>query len=358
MPFRKSSVAPTACLAAVGLFYPFASAQTPGGNPLDTLPMPQLPREQKADPGITILPSQLEAQPRRSLNVTPQRFQIEGVHAISFDEVANLFKPLAGQTVTVARIAEVSREVTALYKQQGYALSFAFVPEQDFKNGVVRIVAVEGYAANVKIEGDPGRAETLLREIAANLQQDRPLRLASFERYTQLMAQMPGLKVEASATPPSTTDGAGMLVLKVVRQPYLVALATDVRGSRPRVVATGILNDPFTGGSRLTASTMLGAFKGEHFGAASYSQMVGSEGLTLKAEMSLYRGNPDAHLDTPPLIQRETDYKRLEFSAQYPLILSRSESLTLSGGIYGVGNADNYTNPANGVMLTDEVNVR
>ncbi|AYQ29229.1 MULTISPECIES: ShlB/FhaC/HecB family hemolysin secretion/activation protein [unclassified Polaromonas] len=358
MPVRQHPVAPAVCLAAVGLFYPFASAQTPGGNPIDTLPVPQLPSEQKADPSITILPSQLEAQPRRSLNVTPQRFQIEGVQSIDFDEVAGLFKPLAGQTVTVARIAEVSREVTALYKQRGYALSFAFVPEQDFKDGVVRIVAVEGYVATVKIEGDPGLAEAKLREIAVHLQQDRPLRLASFERYTQLMAQMPGLRVEASATPPATTDGAGTLLLKVVRQPYLVALATDVRGSRPRVVATGVLNDPFTGGSRLTASTLIGALKGEHFGAASYSQVVGSEGLTLKAEMSIYRGNPDAALDTPPLIQRETDYKRLELSAQYPLILTRSESLYLSGGIYGVGNADNYANPANGVMLTDEVNVR
>ncbi|SFU33396.1 Hemolysin activation/secretion protein [Polaromonas sp. YR568] len=358
MPVRQHTVAPTVCLAAVGLFYPFASAQTPGGNPIDTLPVPQLPREQKADPNITILPSQLETQPRRSLNVTPKRFQIEGVQAIDFDEVANLFKPLAGQTVTVARIADVSREVTALYKKQGYALSFAFVPEQDFKDGVVRIVAVEGYVATVKVEGDPGRADAKLREIAEHLQQDRPLRLASFERYTQLMAQMPGLRVEASATPPTTTDGAGALVLKIVRQPYLVALATDLRGGKPRVVATGILNDPFTGGSRLTASTLIGALAGEHFGAASYSQVVGSEGLTLKAEMSIYRGNPDAALDTPPLIQRETDYKRLEFSALYPLKLTRSESLYLSGGIYGVGNADNYLNPTNGVRLTDEVNVR
>ncbi len=360
MPERHLPIALTVCLAAAGLPAPFAKAQAPAarGNPVDSLPAPRLPASPAGSADVRILTPSVPQQSPPSLGVTPLRFDIEGVQAISFDEVAGLFKPLVGQPVTVASLAEIARQVTAIYQQRGYALSFCYVPQQDFKNGIVRIVAVEGYVEAVQIEGEAGAAEPKIREIAERIRQNRPLQLASFERYTQLLTQLPGLRVEARALPPLQTDGAGSMVLKVARQPYLVSLGVDLRSSKPRAVVTGILNDPLLSGGRLSASTLLGAYKDETFGSVAYSQLVGSEGLTLKAEASLYRGNPDAHLEVAPAIQRYTRYRRAELSAQYPLILKRTESLFLSGGIYGVNNTDDFSNPANGARLTDEVKAR
>ncbi|RZJ19151.1 MAG: ShlB/FhaC/HecB family hemolysin secretion/activation protein, partial [Haliea sp.] len=242
----------------------------------------------------------------QAVPVTPLRFEIEGVKSIPFDAVAALFKPLAGQATTVARLADTARQATALYQQRGYALSFVYVPQQDFKDGTARIVAVEGFIDKVSIDGDAGGATSKLLELAERIRADRPLRLAVFERYTQLMAQLPGVKVQANAQPPASTDGAGAMVLKVVREPYTVSASTDIRSSRLRAVVTGNLNDPIASGSRLSASTLVGAIDGETFVAAAYSQMVGSDGLTLKAEVSLYKGDPDAHFDTPPPIRRYT----------------------------------------------------
>ncbi|MDB5963660.1 MAG: ShlB/FhaC/HecB family hemolysin secretion/activation protein, partial [Polaromonas sp.] len=335
-------------------------AQSPGtsGNPVDQLPAAQPTSPSQGNADIRILPPAQPAQAAAARNVTPQRFAIEGVNAIPFDEVAALFKPLAGKPTTVGKVADVAREVSALYRQRGYALSFCFIPEQDFRDGVVRVVAVEGYIATLNIEGDAGPAEPKVREIAEKIRQDRPLQLATFERYTQLLAQLPGLKVEATATPPTRTDGAGSMLLKVSHKPFSISAATDIRSSRPRAVVTGVLNDPLVPGGRLSASTLVGALPGESFMAAGYSQMVGSEGLTLKAEASLYRGDPDAQLDVPPAIRRYTTYKRAELSASYPLKLTRSDSLFLSGGVYATNNADDYAVPASGVTLKDDVRVR
>ncbi|RZJ24435.1 MAG: ShlB/FhaC/HecB family hemolysin secretion/activation protein, partial [Haliea sp.] len=336
-----------------------AHAQGQGGNPVDTLPTPPRPTPPATAPqGTRILESPPAAQVRAAQAVTPARFEIEGVQAIPFGEVSALFAPLAGQTTTVARLLQAAQEVTALYRQRGYALSFAYLPEQDFSGGTVKVVAVEGHIATVLIDGEAGGAEPKIRALAEHIQQDRPLRLETFERYTQLMGQLPGLGVQATAVPPTTTDGAGVLRLKVSRQPYSVSLGTDIRTKHPRAVITGVVNDPLVSGGSVSASTLIAAQDGERYGALAYSQMVGSDGLVLRAETSLYMGDPDAHLNTPPAIRRYTTYRRAELSARYPLKLKQRESVYVSGGIYGVNNADDYTNPLNGVMLTDEVKVR
>lgn len=336
-----------------------ALAQSPGaGNPVDQLPAPQSGPVQRGNARMGIGRAQVPQPAGPSQAVTPQRFDIEGIKSIPFEEVAALFQPMANQPATVADLVEKARQATAIYQQRGYALSFVFIPQQTFESGVVRVVAVEGHVATVQIEGDAGGAEPKIRELAARITQDKPLRRENFERYTQIMAQLPGVRVEATATPPANTDGAGALVLKVSHQPYSISLGTDIRSSRLRAVVTGVLNNPLAPGSRLSASALLGGLKGESYAAGSYSQMVGTEGLNIKGDISTYRGDPDAQLSTPPAIRRFTTYKRAELSASYPLVLGQSRSLFVSGGIYGVNNADDYSNLATGTVLTDDVRVR
>jgi hemolysin activation/secretion protein len=359
---RHSPVLLAACFAAASFSFPSAQAQSPSasGNPINTLPAFQ-PLADPADSAtVNILDAPLPAQPRLARHVTPQRFAIEGVQSIPFAKVAALFAPLAKQPTTVAKLADLARQVTEMYKENGYALSFAYVPEQDFKDGTVRVVAVEGFVDTVTIEGNAGPAEARIREIAQLIKQSKPLQLAHFERYTQLMGQLPGVTFEALATPPAQTNGAGSMRVKVARKPYELSIGADIRSSRPRAVVTGIVNDPLMAGSRVSATTLLGSPKGERLASLAFSQVIGNEGLTLKSETTAYQGNPDAHLDRPPPIQRYTDYLRSELSASYPVILKRSESLYLSSGIYGVNNTDSYTNPATSPpqSLTDQVHVR
>ena len=349
-----------ACLTAAGFYSGFVSAQSLGanGNPVEQLPAPPSgpgPRG-RATSNIAPAPPQPQEAPGRS--VTPVRFDIEGVQSISFDEVAALFQPFAGQPTSVAKLADVARQVTAIYQKAGYALSFAFLPQQDFAGGVVRVVAVEGYVASITYDGDAGKATPKVRELTERIRQEKPLTRASFERYTQLVAQLPGVRVDARALPPTQTDGAGAMTVKVSHQPFSVSLGTDIRTAKPRAVLTGVLNDPFVAGGRLTASTLVGGLQGESFVAGSYSQVFGTEGLTVKGDLSEYRGNPDAQLSTPPAIHRFTTYKRAELSASYPLTLTQTKSLFISGGAYAVNNADDYSNPLNGAVLADRVHVR
>lgn len=346
------------CITASVLQPKTALAQVAGGHPLDQLPGQPTGAalNNRADTGIGTVPTPKQAG--GEILITPSRFDIEGVRSIPFGDVAALFAPLTGQPVPVSRLIEMARIVTTMYQVRGYAISFAFIPQQDFAGGVVTMVAVEGYVGEIKLDGDAGPSDARIRDLAERIRQDRPLTLQNFERYTQLMAQLPGMRVEARVLPPAQTDGIGSMVVKVSRQPFSVSLGTDIRSSRARAVVTGAVNDPLVAGGRLSASTLVGATKNESFLAGSYSQLLGHDGLSVKGDVSQYRGNPDAQLLTPPAILRFSTYKRAELSTGYPLILSRNVSLFANGGVYATNNLDEYANPLNGAALTDDVRVR
>lgn len=359
MPMRLSCIGiAVASLACAGLAQAQRAAVVPA-DPLDLIPQPaKVPAPPAPQPSLDTTTPAGAAAGRLDAQITPTRFEIEGVNALPFSEIAGLFAPLAGKPVTVGQLAGLARDATARYRDAGYPLSFVYLPEQDFADGVVRVVAVEGHIASIRIEGDAGAAEPKLREIAQQLQAEKPLRLATFERATQIMSRLPGLSVAAEAAMPTTTNGDAPLVLKVKREPYNVSLGADVRQPTSRLVLTGRVGDLLASGSDLSASTLLGNWEREKFASLAYSQYVGADGLALKTTYSDYRGYPDESMGKDSPIQRYNTNRRLEFSGSYPLMLSAGSSLFLNGGLYGVDNTDDYKVPVNGARLTDETQVR
>jgi hemolysin activation/secretion protein len=341
------------CLAGASAF---AQGAASAGNPLDALPRAPETAPPRTEAQIT--PSPAPAQAALAAPVTPTRFDIEGVKSIPFAEVAALFAPMVGKPVTVGAIVEQAGKGTAMYRARGYALSFLFIPAQPMAGGVVRVVAVEGHVSKVTIEGDAGKAEAKIRDVAQHILDEKPLTLATFERHTALLGRLPGVGVQAEVPLPSSTDGATVLKLKVQRKPYSVSIGSDLRQPQSRGVITGSLNDPLFSGSQLSVSTLLTGEESERLGSVQYLQAIGNEGLTLKASFSTYRGDPDAQLGTASVFERDARNVRRELSASYPLQLSGTMSFVLSGGIYSVDNIDTTRNPANGAFLSEDTRVR
>lgn len=335
-----------------------AQGAAPAGSPLDTLPRPVLPEPPGADVQVEIKRPDPPGAALLNVRLTPRKFDIEGVQSIPFDEVAALFAPLAGQSVTVGEIVERSQQASALYQKRGYALSFFFVPVQDFQNGVVRVVAVEGHVQTVRIEGNAGKSEARLREIAEHIRHEKPLRTETFEHFTALLGRLPGMGIQAEVQLPGNTDGESTLVVRAQHKPYDVAVGLETRKPNPRAVVTGVLNDALVPGSQLGVSTLLSTANNERYNALHYEQFVGSEGWSVKGALSRYRGNPDEQLGLENPLQRRTDVERAELTASLPLRLSRETSWVASTGVYGVNTRDSLSNPANGAQMTDETKVR
>lgn len=349
-----------ATLAATMATGAWGQARPPVANPLQTLPRVDTPA---AQPSITLNVQQQQNPQLAALlasTLTPSRVDIAGVHSIPFDDVAALFKPLTGKTVRVADLVAAADACSKLYQQHGYALSFCYIPGQTFEQGVVKVVAVEGYVAAVDITGDAGNMERKIRAIARHITADRPLKRATFERYIQVLGMLPGAKIAANVPAPTTTDGATRLQLQVQRKRYNATSGIDFNHPGVQGLVNGLVNGLTPMAEQFNASVMFPHGRGQQeFYAAGYSQMLGSDGFMSKLDGSYFYGDPDINDDVLPAYLRHRlrqDHLGLGFT--YPLLLGPTRSLVAGAGLYGSNQDDMYFNQLTGVSLQLRTRVR
>ncbi|MBV8250497.1 MAG: ShlB/FhaC/HecB family hemolysin secretion/activation protein [Comamonas sp.] len=317
---------------------PLAWAQS--GNPLNSLPQVPEAAERTQIP-IQIEKPQPAAQDIASRQVAVKGVNVQGSTAIPFEEVSALFTPFINGTHTVGELAAAAQKVSELYQRHGYALSFAYLPPQGLANGVVQVNVVEGFVSSLNLEGDFGRSESDIRELAQPLLHEKPLTSKTFEHQTQLMARLPGVQIVASANLPTTTDGAVPLLIKSKHKPIVVTLGGEIRQPTPRVIASVTLNDPLWSGSQLQASSMLQNPDKERYLLLGLTQQLTPEGTQARLSFSDYRSfnNPATHIAG---IDDLTRQRKLDFNLSHPWILSNSTQLSTTAGIYAINYSKEY----------------
>lgn len=314
------------------------------------LPVPNLPADayrptntplQVPDPGAT------QAQPlMMGTKVTIKTVQIEGGTLYPLSELATLYQPLLGHETSLADLIEVTRSITRRYQQDGYLLSYAFLPQQGFDNGVVRVVLVEGYIKDYQLQGDVGRVKGLLDKLVAKLQAERPLTRKTFERYTTLMSRIPGVTLQAQVPPPGTTDGAAYLAVQASRKPFTSTLSTTEDNRNGTQALLGVSSNSQTAmGEQLSLSGLFPpGDDDEHYYRLDYNQFLNAEGTQLALSASRYRADPgtnvqlDNGLELKP--HRENDRYSIGFS--HPLIAAPNELLSAGARLYAVNDKTRY----------------
>lgn len=329
-------------------------ARPPTVNPLETLPRVEKPAPQ-ASVQLTVETRQRNARLEALLAtpITPSHVNISGVHALPFAKVASLFKPLVDRHVHIGDLVKAASACSGLYKKAGYALSFCYVPIQDFDHGAVTVVAVEGHVAQVDFEGNgAGNMRRKILQITAPLLQQRPLRTATFERVIQLLGMLPGARIKARVPPPTSTDGATRLLLSVTRKHFNSDYGVDF--NHPGIA--GILGVSGYGltplAERIDAAVMAPhGHVSQHYAALGYSQMLGDHGLTLRLNGSRFSGNPDTDSALPAWLRHRLRQDQLALALGYPLWLDAHHNLSLTGKLYGTDQDDRYLNLDTGAAL-------
>jgi hemolysin activation/secretion protein len=291
-------------------------------------------------------------------HLTPTRFDVTGVRSIPFADVAAVFAPMRGKDTTVRELVAAADHVTAMYKAHGYALSFAFVPNQAFAGGVVQVTVVEGYVSGLTVRGDAGNLEGRIRAMAAHIVDERPLRQETFERYTQLLGQLPGTKVAANVPPPTTTDGATTLDLNITRQRYDASYGMDLNHPGAQGVFTAMENGATPLGEQLSVSTLFPNGGGQRLYSVGWLEPIGSQGWQGRIDGSHYWGSPNTDDELPSYLDHRLSQERLALTAIYPLVLTNSKRLNLTMGIYASTQDDRYRNIDTGAMISLRSSVR
>jgi hemolysin activation/secretion protein len=90
-------------------------------------------------------------------------FSFTGNTVISQAELKALTQPSVGRSLTLAGLEEIAANVAALYKQKGYTLATAYVPQQQIRFGVVTIAILEGRVGEISVTGNKHYSTEFIR---------------------------------------------------------------------------------------------------------------------------------------------------------------------------------------------------
>lgn len=221
--------------------------------------------------------------------------EITGSTVYPPERLARFYEPYLGREISLPEIEAIVEAITAQYRRDGYVLSRALVPPQAVELGVLRIRVIEGHVDRVGFVGArPGR-QTLLDEMAARIRAERPLTLATLQRYLLLMADMPGLTVSPGLAEIEPDSGAYRLEIGLSHRTVDGFASFDNRGTTtvgPHQTYFGANFNSLAGlleRTRVAAFTVPGAPEELRYGEIQHEQLLGAEGTraSLLASRSL-----------------------------------------------------------------------
>jgi hemolysin activation/secretion protein len=194
------------------------------GSPLPGIAEPQEPR---LAPGLprpprpVAAPESTEGARHRLLSVA-----VDGVTAFPQAAIAPLTAGLIGPAIPEGQVESSRRALVDLYRSQGYVYTTvrAIIRGTD-----LRFQVVEGYVAEVKLDGDVGPAGTQVLRFLNHVIGQVPLRTTTLVRWLLLAQDIPGLTVRSVLNPSLGDPGALTLVAQVSRRPVSGYITADNR---------------------------------------------------------------------------------------------------------------------------------
>jgi hemolysin activation/secretion protein len=292
--------------------------------------LPEAPRIRDAEPGA--LPEGVSA-----LRITLRDIRIEGATAVPPERLQARAQRYLGREIRGDEIFELARELTALYRAEGYLLSQVVVPPQALDDRRLTLRVIEGYISEVRVEGDPSLAPTLAA-LGEKIKASRPLHASVLERYLLIANDLAGTQLRSVLTP-SGTPGAADLTLVASVQRVEGYASIDNYGSKylgPGQLSAGAALNRLLGNDQLRVGAVTTGNGEMNYLQVAYSNVVGTEGLRLGASASRARTRPGFLLE-PFEVRGLADTFTL--SAGYPLWRTRNGSV-LGRLLFDVRNAD------------------
>ncbi|RZI81215.1 MAG: ShlB/FhaC/HecB family hemolysin secretion/activation protein [Rubrivivax sp.] len=270
-------------------------------------------------------------KPEDDIKLDVRAYQVDGLPDASVARLAAITAPFVGTARSYEDLVNAANAVT-LYMQRelGYYVGFAYLPEQQNKDGIVHIAVLEGRLDQVQLNWSddlPVRREVVERHLAA-LKQGDVLRVNEVERVVFLINDLQGIRTRFEIQEGRDAGTATLVVTPAKEERISGRVELDSLGSRytgsGRVSGAVTVASPFGHGDALTVNALSSFTRGLAFGGLSYVSPVGASGLKLGAAVSKVRYQLDK--DDFPSDVDGTVVAASGF-ALYPVIRSRNLNL-------------------------------
>ncbi|MDR1912279.1 MAG: hypothetical protein LBQ52_08060 [Helicobacteraceae bacterium] len=233
--------------------------------------------------------------------------------------------------LTLGEIEEIASKITALCREARYALSRAYLPRQDTRNGVLTIKILNARYGVITIDNSSLARDFMVKGSASGLQSGDLIKSDALERAMLLIGDLYGATMPKANVAAGSGAGTSDLTLDVGKSEraggYVFA---DNYGSRytgkTRMGAGLDVNSPLGIADRISLSAMRTS-ESLINGAGYYSLPLGTDGLRLTA------GYSDINYDLgAEYLDLNATGRAKSFSADltYPLIRSRLSNLYLN----------------------------
>ncbi len=179
--------------------------------------LPQTPAEVFTLPPLRLEPQERDRAAGPRLEIKSYLF--EGNTVVSSEELQRISEPYAGRSVRASELEELRHKLTRLYIGRGYINSGAVIPEGALKDGVLRILIVEGQLQEVRLKGMERLREEYVRGRLAR--GGAPLNVNVLQENFQLLLADPLFSKMDARLLPGSEPGGAILDVDVTRaRPY------------------------------------------------------------------------------------------------------------------------------------------
>jgi len=163
-------------------------------------------------------------QPREELGITQQ-----SIEQLVISEAQKLVAGAAARGFTLSMFETLTRSISRFYRQRGFFLARAYIPEQKVNDGVVTINIVEGFLDQVIFLGNQRYSDDQLNDLFDDLIGE-PVFLEDIERAIFIANDFPGLGANALFGP-GLKPGSAAIQLNTTEDPSAGFLSWDNYGS-------------------------------------------------------------------------------------------------------------------------------
>lgn len=303
---------------------------------------------QGADWGVLILFITVLLQPPLSLagpdsaagGLLVKGFSFSGNTVVSQAELEALTQPYVGQTLDLPALEQVAESVAGHYRNLGYTLASAYIPQQNVQFGVIEIAILEGRLGDISVTGNRFYSTEFIRSSFSMAMQDRVIRNVALERALLLLNEYPDLKVSAVLEPGRSSGGTNVLAKVEDKRPLHATLDFNNYGfntiSRYRFGAGVEAGNVLFDGATLNLNGIMGNHPDQLlFGTGAYSVPVGVHGTKVVFSGSGGLFNVGAELAALGI---EGRIQTFDLAVTHPFIKTRFQSLLGEFGLAAKNN--------------------
>lgn len=193
--------------------------ERPGKPP----PKYQPPPEEPVLP--TLPPPRKEERLGAQFKVFVRKFRFIGNTVFSEQALSRITAPYENREIISEELQEVRHKLSLYYVNKGYLNSGVVIPDQEVKEGIIRLQIIEGKLSDIEVSGNTWlRSGYIAKRLA--LGAGSPLNIYKLQERLLILRQNPLIERINAELGPGVTVGKGILKVKVAEQrPYTLTLA-------------------------------------------------------------------------------------------------------------------------------------